>query len=170
MRTYYLASLLPTSFTDMFFSFRHRLLMRGAISSSSGSGSARPSVLPRKPLPLPGEASPELPSSSKFASQTSERRTSSSSSGTSGSAASRGRGLPHESDTILPQFAPSAPGSSIAPDSGVPSPTGLESRSSAFSSGYASETGKGEDDDQNGGSEGSTPSRSTVLGESYVQI
>ena len=134
--------------------------MRTASSSTSSRGSG-PSKLPRKPLPLPGQASPESPSSSKFPSSSSEKASSE-----SGVTAAEGP-LPHESDTILPQYAPSAPGSG----SEMPSPTGLESASSAFSSGYASEAGREEgDEDDNAGSEGSTPSRSTVLGESYVQV
>lgn len=166
--TYYLASLLPTRFIDAFFGFRHRLLMRSAAGTSS-QANASSSRLPRKPLPLPGHPSPEVASSEKFSSDEKASSESGASTKTSEEEGGRGVPLPHESDTILPQYAPSAPGSG----SELPSPTGLESAPSAFSSGYVSETGRGEDDEVdegNVGSEGSTPSRSTVLGESYVQV
>ncbi|CAD6564256.1 MAG: hypothetical protein CYPHOPRED_003234 [Cyphobasidiales sp. Tagirdzhanova-0007] len=164
--SYYVASLLPTSFVNYFFAFRQRLLMssllrHGAHGHSSDSPIGRGArALPRRPLPLPGDASSTSSAPASAASGSSP-----SSEGDVESDTGEGL-LLHESDTILPTYAPSAPPSTQAsvPASGVGSPA-QPPNEGHFEN--ASQSHQGEEDESTASEEGA---KSTVLGESYVRV
>ena len=126
-----MASLLPTSFIDLFFSFRQRLLTGASTKSSLsgaqtlGSTSRSEGKGSRRPLPFPGEAST---SSAKAAEAAQEQQDVHSD---------------VNDDTILPPYAPSAPGSaqSSTYPSQVHSP--MDTHGSMYSERSASGSGSG---------------------------
>ena len=96
MRSYYLASLLPTSIIDAFFSFRQRLLTRVAGSAhQDGSIKDAPNEnrSERRPLPFPGQSSSERKQATGTGNDESY--------------------VVDTEETILPPYAPFAEGSSM---------------------------------------------------------
>lgn len=156
--TYYIASLLPISLVDKFFALRQRLLTsnllrRGNVVPQEGAANMASSVQSdrstktRRPLPR----TPVNGSSSR--------------SGATSETSEVLYELPHESDTILPPYAPSAAETSSAHPSGPASSVGspVEADPPRSGSGYGSGFESPASDDGH-------ISRSTVLGESYVTI
>jgi hypothetical protein len=131
VRTYYLASLLPTNFIDLFFSFRQRLLTGASAKSSPlgaqtlGSTGRSEGKGPRRPLPFPGEASTNSAKAAEAAQDQQELQSD------------------VNDDTILPPYAPSAPGSahSSTYPSQVHSP--MDTQGSMYSERSASGSGSG---------------------------
>lgn len=167
--TYYVASLLPTSFIDSFFAVRQRLLTsvymrRGvAIQAPAASSNRVGEDRKRRKLPLPGEVTSDTSFSSSAGASDSEGGHATTEA--ESQAVSPGSAGMHESDTILPAYAPNAPASNEGnslPQSSVASPK--ESDAEAAEAGYsaaASVTGYDSQEEN---------ARSTVLGESYVRV
>lgn len=168
--TYYLASLLPISFVDTFFSIRQRLLTstmlrNGIQASGSAAASARASVESlektpkpqRRPLPTPPASTSsepssglsdieQLPSEEEGASQTRSQPT-------------RSQQGDDETDTIEQQ-----PDLKLA-GSDVILPTAPSEAASTQASGISTPVDEGRADGS-----ASDSSRSTMMGESYVQV
>ncbi|KAK9894603.1 hypothetical protein P389DRAFT_98841 [Cystobasidium minutum MCA 4210] len=140
VRSYYLASLLPTSFIDMFFSFRQRLLSNvSARNQADGQalGKFTGNKKERRPLPLPGAAAS---SSSDRSSKAEEARNESYS-------------VDNE-ETVLPPYAPFDEGSEHSSASHSQAASPIDPESSMYS----------------GRSMPSSTSNSAFLGDSFVQV